>query len=287
MAGVSFMDGREKYLPYNILCIFSPIMLKKKILKYSQALGPFNGIFNKLLSKIFLPKISTIIARGNVTYNYLKELGLRNIILGADSAFLLPVSNVNLSVELVKGFIGISPSGVVATKKKDYADIMADFIKYLINKGKKIVLIPHSVRFGSKRAKNNDILVCSYINEMVSNESCIFLNKDLSSKELRILIGSLDFHVTSRFHAMISSLERGVPTIVIGWSHKYKEVMEMFEVTDYCLDYKELTFDLLKTKFEKLMQSRTFIAKKLTDNLLKVKLSSDVNFEQIKKLLDL
>ena len=77
MGGVSFVDGREKYLAFNIACILVPILFRKRIIKYSQALGPFNNPINRFFAKMLLPKINHIIARGKITYCNLKSIGLK------------------------------------------------------------------------------------------------------------------------------------------------------------------------------------------------------------------
>ena len=38
--------------------------------------------------------------------------------------------------------------------------------------------------------------------------------------------------VTSRFHAMISALVERTPLLVVGWSHKYGEVLAQFGLVD-------------------------------------------------------
>jgi polysaccharide pyruvyl transferase WcaK-like protein len=40
---------------------------------------------------------------------------------------------------------------------------------------------------------------------------------------------------------MISGLATATPTIVLGWSHKYREVLELFDATQYGLDVMALS----------------------------------------------
>jgi polysaccharide pyruvyl transferase WcaK-like protein len=63
----------------------------------------------------------------------------------------------------------------------------------------------------------------------------------LYSAELRRLVADARVLVTSRFHAMISGLATATPTIVLGWSHKYREVLDLFGATEYGLDAMALS----------------------------------------------
>ena len=90
--GITFVDGREKFLLYNIASILPALMVGTPVIKCSQALGPFKNPINRFFAKIFLPKMKVIVSRGSITQSYLNELGLKNTIEGADYAFLLDLT---------------------------------------------------------------------------------------------------------------------------------------------------------------------------------------------------
>ncbi|NMC61159.1 MAG: polysaccharide pyruvyl transferase family protein, partial [Candidatus Methanofastidiosa archaeon] len=236
LAGISFADGREKYLPFNIACLLTPILLRKKILKYSQALGPFNNPVNRIFSLFFLPKVDCIIARGKITYSNLRTLNMNNFVLGADSAFNLKIdSSTYMKAKKYidsdfrgKKIVGISPSSVIEHSCQklniNYQQIMGEFINYLIaEEDCNVIIIPHSVRKYTLKRKNNDLVVSRRIFERVGYKNrCILIADELSAIELRVLIGYCNYFLASRFHAMVSSLSMKVPTCVCGWSHKYQ-----------------------------------------------------------------
>jgi len=66
------------------------------------------------------------------------------------------------------------------------------------------------------------------------------LDFDLTAGELRHLVAHSSVLVTSRFHAMISGLATSTPTVVVGWSHKYKEVLDDFGLSALGLDSSAL-----------------------------------------------
>lgn len=91
--GITFVDGREKFLLYNIASILPALMIGTPVVKCSQALGPFNNPINKFFARIFLPKMKVIVSRGSITRKYLDQLELKNTLEGADYAFLLELTN--------------------------------------------------------------------------------------------------------------------------------------------------------------------------------------------------
>ncbi len=299
MGGVSFVDGREKYLAFNIACILVPILFRKKIIKFSQALGPFNNPINRFFAKILLPRINHIIARGKITYSNLKSIRLNNAIIGADAAFMLNISNSSYKIAndyigdnfRKKMIIGIAPSTVIEKSCEnigiDYSSIISEFIDYLIEcENCHVIIIPHSIRKYTTKRKNNDLLVSRKIHEKVSSKNCcILISDDLSAEVLRVLISYCNYFIASRFHAMVSSLSMSVPTLVCGWSHKYLEVLQMFEMEDYTFDYTKLDTMMLIDMFTSLKENHQKITAKFEKFLPNVINSARINSEIAKNLL--
>lgn len=300
LGGISFVDGREKYLPFNIACIFTPLLLGKRIMKYSQALGPFNNPINRFFARLFLPKLDCIIARGQISRLNLETLNLHNSVIGADSAFDLKISDPAyqhakeyLDPEFQKKIIvGISPSSVIEKSCErlhiDYQQIMADFIDYLIaEKGCNVLIIPHSIRKYTLKSKNNDLVVCRRIHHLVKQKNrCILIADELSAEDLRAIISYCNYFIASRFHAMVSSLAMKVPTCVCGWSHKYQEVLRMFDMEEYAFDYKQLDTTVLIDMFHKIQSDEDNIKKKFDHYLPEVIVSARINATMAKNLLE-
>ena len=141
----------------------------------------------------------------------------------------------------------------------------------LVKSGRRVALIPHSVRSGTSKTQNNDLPLCKKIYSMIEDKSdLLFVEQELTSQELRFLIGICDYSVTSRFHAMISSLSVGVPCLVIGWSHKYQEVLERFELETWAIGFENLSADLLHEKTEQLIHAGSHVRSLITQKLPEV-----------------
>jgi len=298
--GVSFVDGREIYLLFNIAILLPGLFMGKRTVKCAQALGTFKNPINWLMAKIFLPKVDLIVARGEKTLENLENINIKkNVVLGADYAFSLRISDKDrqgvsnyLNKEIFQSdkLVGICPSTVIdeycQKNNKNYPQIMADFIDYLVEKKNyPVAIIPHSIRLNTEKPKNNDLPICKEIYKRVSNkDNVILIDEELNPRELRVLIGKSNLFVGSRFHSMVSSLAMKVPTLVVGWSHKYKEVLDMFELAEYAFSHKLLTTEKLIEEFNKLEKNQEDIRNKIAKNLPEVIKMADKHVDYIAKI---
>lgn len=293
--GITFVDGREKFLIYNVATLIPAIAMKVPIIKCAQAMGPFSGI-NRLVAKLILPRLKLINARGDVTRVYLDSLNLSNVRNSADGAFLLHVSNqarqeaediykqfLDSDSSVNKEWVGVLPSEVVRKKAdkigSDYIKYNTDFIKHLLSEGYGVVLLAYSARKNTESLHNNDLPVCRQVYRSVGDTELVFVDRELTAQELKHLISILDFVVVSRFHAMVAALSVATPTVVIGWSHKYKEVMRMFGLEQLTLSSSDMDVDKLKDSFSDTYKNRKVVKKKIESNLQIVKESAASQFK--------
>lgn len=294
--GVAFIDGRGfPLLVYNTALAITPALLGKPVVKLAQALGPFKECTNRTLAKLTLGQMGFVVARGRITGEHLAELGLNNYEVCADTAFTMPLSNESCAhadsiLEKTGVFshgtrvIGISPSVVVddycRAKNIDYASTLARFIDHFVAKGFSVVILPHSVRPDSQKRMNNDVIIGREIMPKLSHpERVAHIEQELAADVLRHIIGRMDFYVASRFHSMVSALSMKVPTLLIGWSHKYQEVMEMFDMAEWAMGYEQVSERALIEKFEQLMLRESEIRQKFESHLESVRASSLRNFD--------
>ena len=297
VAGISFADGRGVPIVfYNALMTGVPLLLGVPTVKAAQALGPFASPVNAVLSRIVLPHLSTICARGARTREHLDSLGLQNVVDVADLAFSLEESADlpadvarNLS-QLPEGFIVVMPSavvrGIVESTGENYVELMAHLVERIRSTtGKGVVIAPHSYRVGHGEGRMNDGPVCREVGSRLSHdEQVVVIDADLSAGELRKLIGMGDVLVTSRFHAMISGLCTETPTVVVGWSHKYREVLDDFGLVDFGMDSNVLkTPDVVVNKVLSSLDKKLEIANQIRGSLPSVKKRSAINFDVIAK----
>jgi polysaccharide pyruvyl transferase WcaK-like protein len=262
-------------------------------------MGPFHKIPNRLAARILLPRIKAIIARGDLTEKYLRELGLSNVYRGTDSAFALQTSDddarslaAKLDLDFFSGrdVVGFAPSIVLAKSAekagKDYIAESVDLINFITETlNLPIAIIPHSVRVGTEKTHNNDLPISRAIYARVSSPEKVFLvDAELTPRELRVLIGKCHIFIASRFHAMVSALAETVPTLVIGWSHKYGEVLADFEQRDFNLSLAEAKPQKLYPMVNDLLQRHDAVHQDLTRNSPKVRELALTQFALIEEI---
>jgi colanic acid/amylovoran biosynthesis protein len=295
VAGLSFADGRGiPIVVYNTLMTSIGVLLGVPTVKAAQALGPFRGRVNHLLASQVLPRLAMVCARGAATRTHLDTLGLSNVVDVSDLAFSLdeaasiPV-DVERQLSVIEGdFITVMPSSVVKgiyeKNGSNYVDAVEKLVQSLrATTGLSVVIVPHSYRIGHGEGRMNDGPVCQSVGDRFAHDSgVVAIDADLTAGELRHIVSRGAVLVTSRFHAMISGLATATPTVVVGWSHKYREVLSDFGLEDFgfdaqCLDNPEIVTE----KVVEALGQRDVIIDRIHASLPIVKERSARNFSVI------
>ncbi len=96
-----------------------------------------------------------------------------------------------------------------------------------------IVLIPHEASW----KKANDLELCALLSERLAMpERVAMLSGSEPAGVVKAVIGSADFLLASRYHSLVAALSLRVPVAVVGWSHKYDELMEAVGLQDAIVD---------------------------------------------------
>ena len=288
-AGVSFSDGREKFLPFNILTMLPAVFMGVPAVKCSQAMGPFKGRVNRLAAGWFLPRLHKVFARGLKTKEHLDGLGNVPSAHASDLVFCLEPEPLPAGLSLPTApeggsLIGISPSSLVESKSTkrglDYCGTLAGFIHRATRGGKNhVILVPHSIRLDTDKSRNNDLPTCRRIMDLLQHpEHCTLLDRELKPAQLKTVVHGCDYFIASRFHSMVAALSGAVPLIVCGWGHKYLEVLDDFGLAHMAFDFSEMCFDTLWRRFGELVQNGEEVKSQIVENLPRVREQSARQF---------
>ena len=308
IGGITFAE-RGMVLFYNILTLWPALLLGVPVVKLSQAVGPFNSPLNKFFARLFLPKCERVFPRGDISAGFLADLNLAmvNSPVSADIAFLykpgysLSTENpekVSLLLKQIdKWKIGgakvivVSPSTVVMKKMSSpaYEKLILDILRKMDQSKFHYILLPNSNRAGSEKSQNNDILAIQKIRAL-ANESLPddlrnrieWVDWDLNTDSLRKIIGKANLVVTSRFHGMIAALSLAVPVYVVGWSHKYKEVLERFRMDEFMRDYKNVDAGAMAGEILNALDQEQDLRERIKKALPETLISSSQQFEEMK-----
>lgn len=288
VSGIAFMDGRGlPTLVYNVLVVLLPWAYGVPIVKVAQALGPFEGRLNRILGRASLSRARWVGLRGVGTAQNVERLGLTNAEKASDIAFILEVDDDAQEVAAAllpesNRVTLLAPSAVVqkacADEGIDYVGRMQRLADGLTDAGHAVVLIAHSARGGEKAGHTNDLPVCRLI---ANGSSADLLDREFDARELRAIIARSRLLVTSRFHGMISGLATRTPTFVIGWSHKYREVLVEFGLDQWAVDFRDLSDDDLLSAVVDLDAQGEAVRAAIDKNLPTVREGADLNIDRL------
>lgn len=280
VAGISFVDGRGlPLLAYNGLMTGIPLLMGARVVKGSQALGPFRRPLNRAAARLVLPRLAAVVARGEASHGHLVDLGLEGAGRAADLAFLLETPEEArreaerlLAERGVAGrFVAIVPSAVVEgycdRRGIDYRGRLAELAERIAAGGTDVVLIAHAARPGRPAGRMNDLPLVRELHRRVAHPRCHAVDAGLAPDVLRALIGRAEALVSSRFHAMISALAAGTPVLVVGWSHKYREVLRDFGLEEWAVDYSEVAEAGLGDRYEALRAAAPAVRERIAERL--------------------
>jgi coenzyme F420-reducing hydrogenase beta subunit/polysaccharide pyruvyl transferase WcaK-like protein len=312
LAGVSFIDGREKFLPFNLLTIWPAMLLGVPVFKLSQALGPFAHPANKLASKM-LWRCRMVVPRGDGTLEHLRAAGFPaqltfpapDVAFGFEQRDALSTEGADEVASLLGGVararagsahvLGLCPSAVIAGKAAkegwDYIGFLAGIVGGLLTDGAAVVLFPNATRAAvPDKLRNNDLPVIAQVVERVSKQTgvsetqgarLLAVKGDVNAAEIRELVSACDAVAVSRFHAMVGALTATVPVLVLGWSHKYAEVMQQFDLAEWVFDYAEHDAQAFLGRFRELYERREAVTSRIAEELPAVKTASVAQFDEV------
>lgn len=282
LAGVAFIDGREKFLPFNVLTVAPFLIHGVPVYKMSQAIGPITSVPNKLCAKMVLPFCKRVVARGKTTLEHLEAFGLnKNIRHAPDVSFLLRPASASVPPHARTYDVGIMPSSVVARKRPDYEDLIVAVTNKLIANGFRVTLIAHSWKEGTDKPFNNDLPLVKKIASNVTQNNIPILGPGLDARGLKQAVSDHKAIITSRFHGMIAALDTETPPIVLGWSHKYREVLERFSLGHCALPTNSTSADTLARKTTEVLHDIETTSGNLKKELPRIRQEAQNQFDDI------
>ncbi len=304
LAGVAFIDGREKFLPFNILTLLPAWFVGTPVVKMPQAMGPFRHAANRLGARLFLPMCRMVWTRGAGTHVHMMEARFPGVRFAqADDiafnfherwsltreggpsldAWFEQLDSLRAQVP-VRGVVGLCPSSVVAVKSRkeggSYEAALVDLVVELVRDGFLVVLFPNATRADAGDAeRNNDLPVMRRLRDGCAQAGIerlpLLVDFDINAAGIKRVIAKMDMVLVSRFHAMVGSLSLGVPAVVLGWSHKYAEVMARFGLEGLVMDYQKLGGPELRRAVEDVFERRVDVAARINERLPEIQRSAD------------
>lgn len=229
------------------------------VVMLGQTMGPYYS-FRKPVMKNLLSKINKIYPRDPITFKYLQGLGLTNIKITDDLA-LLPLAKQE-DIEKSKKYIAFFPSELIYRYSKEgNREDWINFNKFMIESvlekypSKNVVLLAHVL----KPEHVDDRIIVNELYGLIKDkygDRIILQNQVMYPYQVRTFIQQSQFVISSRMHPLISSIQCEVPIIALSYSTKYWGIIgERYELKDFILDIRYLSYSELKEKYLLLMET--------------------------------
>ena len=234
---IGYLTGKMKKKG-NKVCLMACSMDKKHLTKKTvEILSMFDYIF----------------PRESLTEKNLRDIGLDNIKLYPDPAFVLPrecVAQEVFSDEI--DYVGINYSSYT-NRGHDTGENYQTVVKFIRNildtTSMSVVLIPHVFW-----KLENDLQLLEKIKNVFKEEERVILIKNhYSSAQMKYIISKCRFFIGSRTHSVIGAYSSGVPTLAVGYSIKSKGIAkDIFgDYENYVIDSEKLNdYDAFVNAFQ-------------------------------------
>lgn len=248
----------------------------KPVVFMPQAWGPFTSRSIRQLSAAAINLSDCAYARDKRSYLYMNELegvDRNRIKLAPDIAYQFEGASQEKAIQTLKEsglisnekkMVGIMPNMQVYIRtngkgpENKYVKLLIDLSRYFLNRHNfSIVLIPHQVQPVENPEIPGDRFLCDLIKISLGDVQDVVTLKDYYSAELlKAIIGRMDLIIGSRYHGIVAALSQMIPTLVLGWSHKYFELLSDVGIGQYIADHRNLNKDEFLALVEKAWLNR-------------------------------
>jgi polysaccharide pyruvyl transferase WcaK-like protein len=270
-----------------------------------QAFGPFDG--NDLLKTICYESFlgaKLLFARDTESQYYIANLlnkNINEIKLAPDIAFCFNKENSNFASNYLENYgihidkqpiICVSPNLRVYERssgfgiKNTYLQMFSKICSEYIEKGVSIVFLPHEIKPNSGGKAMDDRILCELLHlSLGKNKSSVAITEQLSAEKIKSIISCSDLLIGSRFHAIIAALHHHIPTVVVGWAHKYIHLMKDVQLDEFVLNYQELKEQEVFKIIDLAWTQKKVNKKKLQEKIPIIENLSSCIFDEVLKVI--
>lgn len=251
-----------------------------------QTYGPFNKEYNKKKAKKVIESATCVMARDQMSAEYVANFSEKKIYVTTDLAFSLPFHKAAIdSIGKIK--VGLNASSLLVKNKTESTEtkfkLKTNYDQYLrellqlltANEKYEIYIIPHVERDAGDELKK----------EFPNLHYLEPFDNPISAKSF---ISQMDVFIGARMHATIGAFSAGVATIPTAYSRKFKGLYESLGYK-YVVDLAELnTHDAveLTVEYVKRYEELKLDVERCSINAeQKTALTYHILYEQLKEIL--
>lgn len=215
--------------------------VNKTIIMLPQAYGPFRDEkLQKIMKQIF-DLADIVYVRDNVSLGHCQSISDRNFIFSEDFTNIYHTSE-NAITPQENNYFTFIPNWRLVDKgqlsSEQLYSMISDAAEVAIANNLKFRIVFHE---GQDYTILNQELKIKGFEVFYSNDIRKLINALLESK----------CAVSARYHAVATLLSNNIPTLALSWSHKYRELLDIYDLPNFCLtnysqvEYKQLCQDII------------------------------------------
>ena len=257
----------NRSIVYYLSIILTGVLFNKKVMIYSQGVGPINNKINQYLIKKILNRVDYISLRDEESKQLLRRLNVNNenIIITADPVIGLKKEDSKLGSDILRQ-AGLEDNGKptvgFAIRGRDRDDNLVEVMKGLSDRiieelDANVVFIPFH--------HGEDLKVLNQINNKMTHRA-VFLKGKYDLVQTLSIMGNFDLLIGIRLHSLIFGAVMNTPLIGISYDPKIEGFMETLNQSVFChIDDLELEslFQEVKEKINNEDQYRLELCKRI------------------------
>lgn len=251
---------------------------------WAASVGPFPGAPDLEQAVVrSLRGYASLSVRESATQEYLHGLGLTNVVLAADPAFVMTpepwADGDSLPAARGDGMLGFNISPLIrkllsrtAAGAAPMEEAVIAFWKRVLEKTEfSIVLVPHvDSRDGGTENSDHAYMSGLLARADLPRERVVLASRQMNAAQVKHLIAQCRFFIGARTHATIAAWSTGVPTLSLGYSVKARGLnRDLFGDERFLLDTKKITLDALVTGLSILQEHERATRALLADRIPK------------------
>jgi len=253
-----------------------------KVILMPQAFGPYTDPVIRSAIQQSVDNADLVFPRDSISYRYLTDVtGERDYILQYPDFTNLIEGIVPEKVDSEKRGVAIVPNYRMIDKtdaaaSDGYLPFMIRCAERLLElNARPYVLVHEGV---------DDERLAEQISE--ANGGIPIVRED-DPLRIKGILGASDAVIGSRYHALVSALSQGVPSVATGWSHKYNELFEDYGFPERVLsiDDEHARIDAMLNKLVN-VESRKEISGKLLQSSARLKALSEDMWVAVQSVID-
>ncbi len=277
-------ETSTRSLLYYLSIIYFAKLFRKKVMLYSNGIGPVHKNCNRMLIKRVVNKVDLITLRDQFSKEELVDIGVnREIHVTADPAFSLKADDVDVKKILQKETIDTSRNlvGISIRKWKneeDFVNKISELSKYILEKyDVNIIIIPmqHSM----------DMDISKKLYKKIDNDRVFLLKGDYLSQEVLGVIGSLTLLISMRLHTLIFAGAEEVPLAGVIYDPKISNYLRLLDMPSLG-DCNNLDVEHMKNVVDDMILDKDKYLKKLEITSKKLKHDVLQNDIYLRKLIE-